>query len=333
MQKLGYGVIGLGFFGEKHAEVAASLPNVELRAVCTRRDARRRQIKRRLAVADDYRDYHDLLADPAIEAVSIVTHVADHAEPTIAALRAGKHVLLEKPMARSVAECDRIMAAADKADRFFMVGHICRFNPRYAAVRERIAAGHLGRIVSMYARRNIPAARSESVLANIGPLMGDGIHDTDLMLWMSGDCIESVYAQTLSVRGLKNPDLGWAMYRFQSGAIGVIENVWFLPPGTPFGIHEQLEIIGTEGAAYVHGGDMNVTIHSRGKVEFPDTIYWPEMHNEPIGALRAEMAHFVDCVVRGVKSTVVAPAEARSAVAALVAAERSAARGKVEPLS
>jgi tRNA A-37 threonylcarbamoyl transferase component Bud32 len=112
--------------------------------------------------------------------------------------------------------------------------------------------------------------------------------------------------------------------------IGVIENVWFLPPGTPFGIHEQLEIIGTEGAAYVHGGDSNVIIHSRGKVDFPDTIYWPQMHGEPIGALRTEMAHFVDCVVRGVKSTVVTPEEARAAVQALAAAERSAARGKVE---
>lgn len=333
MKKLVYGVIGLGFFGEKHAEVAATLPNVELRAVCTRRDARRRQIRRRLNVPDDYRDYHELLADPEIEAVSIVTHIADHAEPAIAALRAGKHVLLEKPMAATVAACDRIIAAAENADRLLMVGHICRFNPRYAAVRERIAAGDLGRIVSMYARRNIPAARSESVLPNIGPLMGDGIHDTDLMLWMSGDRIQSVYAQTLSVRGLKNPDLGWAMYRFQRGAIGVIENVWFLPPGTPFGIHEQLEIIGTEGAAYVHGGDMNVNIHSRGKVEFPDTIYWPQMHGEPIGALRTEMAHFVDCVQRGVKSTVVTPADARAAVQALAAAERSAATSKVVVIS
>lgn len=333
MKKIVYGIIGLGFFGEKHAEVAAALPNVELRAVCTRRDARRRQIKKRLGVPDDYRDYHDLLADPAIEAVSVVTHVDDHAEPAIAALRAGKHVLLEKPMARTVADCDRIIAAAKKADRILMVGHICRFNPRYSAVRERVVAGELGRIVSMYARRNIPAARSESVLADIGPLLGDGIHDTDLMLWMSGDRIQSVYAQTLSVRGLKHPDLGWAMYRFKSGAIGVIENVWFLPEGTPFRIHEQLEIIGTEGAAYVHGGDMNVNIQTRAGIDYPDTIYWPDMHGEPTGALRCEMAHFVNCVARGVQSSVVTPSEARAAVQALAAAERSAAKGKVENVS
>src|SRR5207302_1450884 len=102
MRTIGYGVIGLGFFGEKHAEVVASLPNVELRAVCTRRDDRRREIARRLGVPRSYADYHELPADPDVEAVSVVTHVADHVAPTVAALRAGKHVLLEKPMARSV---------------------------------------------------------------------------------------------------------------------------------------------------------------------------------------------------------------------------------------
>jgi UDP-N-acetylglucosamine 3-dehydrogenase len=333
MRRIGYGVIGLGFFGEKHAEVAAALPNVELRCVCTRQDKRRRDIQKRLDVPHAFRDYDDLLADPAIEAVSIVTHVADHVAPALAAFRAGKHVLLEKPMAGTVAECERIMAAAEKADRILMVGHICRFNPRYALARERIAAGALGRIVSLYARRNIPAARSRRVLDKIGPLLGDGIHDTDLMLWLSGSRIETVYAQELSVRGLKNPDIGWAMYRFASGAIGVIENVWLLPDGTPFRIHEQLEVIGTEGAVYVHGSDTNLVIQTRDGIDCPDTHYWPQLHGEVGGALRTEIASFVDCVARGVPPSIVTPAEACAAVAATTAAERSARTGKVVRLT
>jgi UDP-N-acetylglucosamine 3-dehydrogenase len=329
VREIGYGVIGLGFFGEKHAEVAASLPGLSLVAVCTRRDARRREIKRRLGVPHDYRDYRELLANPQVEAVSVVTHVDDHAVPAIAALRAGKHVLLEKPMARTVAECDRIIAAAEKADRTLMVGHICRFNPRYAVARERIAAGELGRVVSMYARRNIPAERSRSVLAKIGPLLGDGIHDLDLMLWMSGAKVQSVYAVTHSERGLENPDIGWAMYRFDTGAIGVTENVWFLPRGTPFRIHEQLEVIGTEGAAYVHGSDTNLVIQGPGGVDCPDTLYWPYLHGEPAGALRAEMAYFADCLAKGSRPTVVTPHEARAAVEAVSAAEKSARTGKM----
>jgi len=329
MRTIGYGVIGLGFFGEKHAEVAAALPNVNLVAVCTRQDARRRGIQKRLGIAREYRDYRDLLADPEIEAVSVVTHVDDHLAPTIAALKAGKHVLLEKPMARAVAECDRMIAAAEKADCILMVGHICRFNPRYAVARERIVAGDLGQIVSMYARRNIPAARSKTVVEKIGPLLGDGIHDTDLMLWMSGARIETAYALTHSVRNLPHPDLGWAMYRFDSGAIGVIEDVWLLPEGTPFRIHEQLEIIGTKGAVHVHGGDTNLVIQGPQGIDCPDTMYWPMLHGEPTGALRSEMAYFVDCVGRGVRPTVVTPPEARTAVAVLAAAEKSAQTGKV----
>jgi UDP-N-acetylglucosamine 3-dehydrogenase len=329
MRTVGYGVIGLGFFGEKHAEVLASLPGVELRAVCTRQAHRLEEVQRRLSVPQAYQDYHDLLANPDIEAVSVATHVADHVEPTVAALRAGKHVLLEKPMARTAAECDRILAAAEKAGRILMVGHICRFNPRYVLAHDRVRAGEVGQIVSLYARRNIPAARSESVLEKIGPLLGDGVHDTDLMLWLTGARIESAYALTHSVRRLKNPDLGWAMYRFDSGAIGVIENVWLLPEGTPFRIHEQLEVIGTAGAVYVQGSDQDLVIQGRQGIDCPDTRYWPQVHGETVGALRAELSYFLDCVARGVTPTVVTPGEARAAVAAVVAAERSASTGKV----
>lgn len=328
MRTIGYGVIGLGFFGEKHAEVAANLPGVELRAVCTRTDSRRREVKRRLKVAKDYRRYEDLLADPEIEAVSVVTHIDDHLEPTIAALEAGKHVLLEKPMARTPAECDKMLTAARRSGRILMVGHICRFNPRYAIARERIRKGELGKIVSLYARRNIPAARSQRVLDSIDPLIGDGIHDTDLMLWMTGAKIVSAYAQTLSVRKLKNPDLGWAMYRFDSGAIGVIEDVWFLPEGTPFRIHEHMEVIGTEGALYIHGGDMNMTLQTKAGIDCPDTIYWPEVHGNVAGALRSEFSYFVDCVREGKQPEVVRPEEARAAVAVLDAACKSARTSK-----
>ena len=85
-------------------------------------------------------------------------------------------------------------------------------------------AGDLGKVVSLYARRNIPAAVSRTVLQKIGPLLGDGIHDTDLMLWITGLEVESVYALTHSERKLRFPDIGWAMYRFNNGGIGVIQN-------------------------------------------------------------------------------------------------------------
>ena len=119
------------------------------------------------------------------------------------------------------------------------------------------------------------------------------------------------------------------MYRIDTGAIGVIENVWMLPAGTPFRIHEQLEIIGTEGAAYVHGGDTNVVVQGRDGIDAPNTVYWPQMHGEPVGAFRTEIAYFVSCVANVEMLTVVTPGEARTAVAVVAAAERSAATGKI----
>ncbi len=239
-------------------------------------------------------------------------------------------MLLEKPMAQRPADCDRMIAAAERAGVTLMVGHICRFNPRYAIAPSGSPPARSGG-----SSRCTPVATSPrhgaTVLEKIGPLLGDGVHDTDLMLWMSGAEIKTAYALTESVRGLKHPDIGWAMYRFDTGTIGVIEDVWFLPEGTPFRIHEQLEIIGTEGSIYVHGGDMNVVIQGRSGIDCPDTLYWPEMHGSPIGELRSELEYFVNCVAQasGRKSS---RRPKRKAVAAVAAAERSAETGKVVPV-
>jgi len=329
MKKVKYAVIGLGWFGEKHCEALAGLPNVELVALCTRTEPRLRRLADEFGVKRVYTDYRELLADPEVEAVSITTMWDQHAAPTLAALRAGKHVFLEKPMASTVADCRAIAAAASASNRCFMVGHICRFNPRYAAAKREVEAGSVGRIVSIYARRNIPAAVGSQVLGKIGPIIGDGVHDTDLMLWYTGARIETAYAQTVDVRGLKHPDIGWTMYRFDSGAVGVCENVWFLPDRTAFQIDERMEIIGTEGAIHIHETHPNFSVVDRNGWRSPDTTYWPELHGVRAGALRAELDYFATCVSEGRPPTVIRPEESLAAVQACLAAEASAATGRV----
>ncbi len=234
MDTIRYAVIGLGFFGEKHAEVLSEMPEIELVAVCTRRPHRLEDVARRFGVPKTYTDYRKLLADDEVDAVSIVTHVNDHRDIAIDALNAGKHVFLEKPMAGNVEDCDAIIEAARSAKGNFMVGHICRFDSRVALAKAAIDEGRVGKIVSMHARRNLPATISAEVLDKISPLMGDGIHDIDLMLWFTGSAVKTVYAQNVRVRDFKHPDIGWAMCRFESDAIGVIETAWYLPENTPF---------------------------------------------------------------------------------------------------
>ncbi len=329
MKKIKYGVIGLGWFGEKHCEALAGLPNVELHALCTRDPSRLAALAKTFSVRRTFTDYQTMLADPELEAVSIVTMWDQHAAPTLAALAAGKHVFLEKPMASTLADCDAIVAAARAAKGFLMVGHICRFNPRYAAAKEAVASGRIGKIVSLYARRNLPASVGAQVLPKIGPIIGDGVHDTDLMLWFTAAKIVSAYAQTVNIRGFKNSDIGWTMYRFDSGATGVLEDNWCLPNTTAFQIDERMEINGTEGSIAIHDTHPNFSICDKDGWKSPDTTYWPLLHGVRAGALRDELAYFAGCVVNHTRPAVITPEESREAVRACLAAEQSAATGEI----
>ncbi|NCO36121.1 MAG: hypothetical protein AUJ92_15580 [Armatimonadetes bacterium CG2_30_59_28] len=329
MKSVKHAVIGLGWFGEKHCEALAGVPNVDLYALCTRTPKRLKEVAKRFVVKKTYTDYNELLADPELDAVSVVTMWDQHAAPTIASLKAGKHVFLEKPMASTMPDCRAITKAANAANGFFMVGHICRFNPRYAAAKAEIEAGKIGKILSIYARRNIPGWVTEDILNKIGPIIGDGVHDTDLMLWYTGAKVVSAYAQTVDVRHKKYPDLGWTMYRFDSGAIGVLEDVWKLPDRTAFQIDERMEIIGTEGSIHIHETHPNFSVCDKDGWHSPDTTYWPELHGRRAGALREELSYFVTCVAEGRKPTVITPEESMAAVEACLAAEKSAATGRI----
>ena len=329
MKRVKFAVIGLGWFGEKHCEVLSGIPQVELFALCTRTKSRLHELAERFNVTHTYTDYNELLANEEIEAVNVVTMWDQHTGPALAALSAGKHVFVEKPMASTLADCEAIVNAANATDKCFMVGHICRFNPRYAAAKQEVASGKIGKIVSMYARRNIPAAVGASVLNKIGPIIGDGVHDTDLMLWYSGAKIETAYAQSLSVRGLRYPDIGWTMYRFNTGAIGVCENIWFLPDTTSFQIDERMEIIGTEGSIHIHDTYPNFSVCDKDGWRSPDTTYWPMLHNLRAGALREELTYFANCILNGEKPSVITPVESMEAVRACLAAEKSAENGQV----
>ena len=329
MKKIKYGVLGLGWFGEKHCEALAAIPNAELHAVCTRNPARLDEAAKKFGAKKVFTDYHAMLADPELEAVSITTMWDQHTAPTLAALQAGKHVFLEKPMASTVADCDEIVNAANAAKGFFMVGHICRFNPRYAAAKQEIAAGKIGKIISMYARRNLPAWVGASVLDKIGPIIGDCVHDTDLMFWFSGSRAVSAYAQTVQFRGHAHPDLGQVMYRLESGASCILESVWCLPDTTPFQIDERLEVVGTEGSISIHDTHPNLMIVDKSGARCPDTTYWPTIHGQLRGALRDELAYFVNSIALGEKPTVITAEESREAVRACLAAEQSAATGQV----
>ncbi len=324
-----WGVIGLGWFGEVHADNLAEMPDIELTALCTRRPERLTDVADRLDVENRYTNYRDLLADPSVDVVSITTHIYDHRDIAIDALRSGKHVLLEKPMAPTVADCNHIIQAAEKGGGLFMVGHICRFDPRAALAKEAIEEGRIGKIISMHARRNLSRAIGRMVLDDISALMGDGIHDADLMLWFSQAKVSSVYAQEVHPGQNKYPDAGWSIARLDNGAVAVVECVWHLPENTPYAIDARLEVIGTEGALYINCGEAGLAIHDAAGVKMPDTMYWPRPFGRYCGVLQEELRYFANCVRAGQAPQRITPAESRATVAWMAAATESAQTGSV----
>jgi len=330
MNRIRCGVIGLGWFGEHHVDALKQLPMADVAAVCTRRKQRLHEVADKYEVPKTYTDYRELLADDTIELVTIVTHVTDHLQPTIDAIRAGKHVFLEKPMADTVQQCDQILEELQGTDKAFMVGHICRFDTAYALAKEEIAAGKLGKILSMHARRNLAKWITVTHLPKISALFGDGIHDLDLMLWYTGAKPKSVYAQSTCTRPeLVNDDLGWAMFRLDDGSIAVIENVWCLPENAPFAIDARMEIVGTEGAIYIDNSGMHYAVLDKKGISYPQATYWPTVHGMRRGYLKEEFDYFLKCVANGEKPTVITPQESRDVVDVMKRAELSAREGRV----
>ena len=305
------------------------MPNLELAALCTRTPERLAELGKKFGVSKLYRDYREMLEDPDIDAVSICTMWDQHTQPALDSLQAGKHVFLEKPIASSVEDARAITAAAKDSRGILFIGHVVRFNPRYRMAKQAIEEGRIGKIVALSSRRNIPAAWTPTILEKIGPIVGDAIHDTDIMLWLTGDRIVSAYAQTVDVRGLRYPDIGQTMYRFAGGATATLETVWCMPEKTPFDIDERMSIIGTEGLIHIQDTFPNLAIVDGNRLHSPDTTYWPLLNGVRGGALREEFNYFANCALKGEPVTIGTPEDATAALEATLAAEESARTGEV----
>jgi UDP-N-acetylglucosamine 3-dehydrogenase len=189
--------------------------------------------------------------------------------------------------------------------------------------KDEVDSGKIGRVVETYARRNITSTESKPYLQRISPVVEDALHDTDLMLWYSKSKISSVYSDAIYVRGLPNPDIVWTIYRFENNALGVAENTWLLPEKSPFSMDARMEIVGTEGVIHIDLSDGCIHVTDGQGFRMPDTFHWPIMHGLLVGALKEEIAYFVNCLANDNEPTIIRPEEARDALEAALAAEAS----------
>ncbi len=154
---LNVAVLGAGFMGATHARALAKLPDVQLVGVSSRSQDKAASLADEIAT-QAYTDSEALMLDPQVEAVSITLPTNLHAEYAIAALNAGKHVFVEKPMALSVAECDAMIEAAQKANRILMVAQVLRFWPEYVALADVDPKRRTGEAVDSPCRASMYAA-------------------------------------------------------------------------------------------------------------------------------------------------------------------------------
>ena len=293
--KIGIGVIGVGTFGSLHAQVYRQLDICDLKAVADVNQARLDEVCSTLQV-QGYTDYRELLQREDIDAVSICTTDEFHLEPALAAASAGKHVLVEKPLALTPQECDKIIQGAREGGVKLMVGHILRFDPRYYAAYNEIRSGRIGELVHLFVRRN-NAIRSASRLSmHTTVLFFLGIHDIDFVNWCVGARAESVYAQATSRVLQGTPDTVLALLRFPNGTIASLEASWVLPESHPRGLDARFDAVGTKGAIYVDGGACEAVAIAHERFEHRPVFYAPELFGEKVGILRDELAHFVKCV-------------------------------------
>lgn len=224
MPRLGVAVVGAGTWGANHVRVFADEPRAALRAVC---DPEPRAIERARQLAPEARvaTWPQLMDDAAIDAIVIATPAATHAALACEALAAGKHVLVEKPLALSEPDAQRVADAARAANRVLLVGHLMVYHPVVVRLRAMLASGELGDLYYLYSRRvNLGRLRSdESALWSFGP------HDLSMIDFLLGEEPSSVAARGQSYLQPGVEDVVFVSLRFAGGQMAHVHLSWLDP--------------------------------------------------------------------------------------------------------
>lgn len=300
-ETLRFGVVGLGEFGEVYLNCIRSLEemlDVKTTAVCSHSYDRAREMARHFGVARWYMDVQELASDPEVDAVCVVTAEHDHFHPVMAALAAGKDVIVEKPLSTNLSEAQTMIDTARATGRQLLVGHLLRFTTMHQHLHDQVRSGDLGRPVSIHTRRNRPA----SIVARYRrthPILETGILDIDVMLWLTQARAERVTAVTRTIFPGPNPDLVWGILEFAGGCVGVLETSWLGPSHSGVLADDSISVIGTQGTARIDLSRAPLSSWNEAGFAVPDTMYSPVTGGEVGGAFRAQMMAFISALRSG----------------------------------
>jgi UDP-N-acetylglucosamine 3-dehydrogenase len=323
MDKVRIGLIGCGLFGESHLQAFRAVRSAEIAAVFDTDSERAQRIAEEFSIPRVCKSMEEICKISDLHAIDVVTPEETHLDPVLAAIRAGKHVFVEKPLATDLADCSRMIDAAGSAGRYLMVGQLLRFETKYAMLKDEVARGGLGRIVSMHARRN----RLKTLIPRYGrthPAIENSIHDIDLMLWYTGDRVRRVRGYGRKAVATLHHDTFWGILEFAGGAIGVVETIWLLPKAAGIMLDDSFQLAGDRGVGNVRLEPAALAYWRDDGPETPDFSYDPRVGGAARGALRDELAYFCDCILDGHPPQAITAMEAKRAVRVALALAASA---------
>ncbi len=297
------GQVGVGYWGKNLLRNFAALPGVTLAWACDQRAEVREAVARQVPGIATTDRYDDLLEDPSLDAVVIATETPLHFPMAEAALRAGKHVFVEKPMAQTTAEAERLVALAEAHDRRLMVGHLLLYHPAFEYVQELIRRGELGEVYYLYSMRvNLGIVRQrENAFESLAP------HDLAVALAFLDRSPVAVSAQGQAYLQPGIEDVAFATVYFEDGKLAHLHTSWLDPHKirkvTVVGSRKMVVIDDVESVEKVRIYDKGIetapayTDYAGSMGVRSGDIHIPRVPmQEP---LRLECQHFVDCVRTG----------------------------------
>jgi predicted dehydrogenase len=332
MERLKVCVVGVGVMGTMHARAYAQCDSADLVAVMDLDPSKAQDVSAALGVRGTTK-LDEVVEDPSIEAVTVALPDREHVATTCRILEAGKHVLLEKPMAHTLDAARQIAAAAEQSDGRLMIAHLLRFDPRYEQAAIAVGDGRIGETVHTYARRLSHRNLGVRLRGATTPVHFLATHDVDAIQWITGSRITRVYARSVSIAapGLDKSELEVVVctLELENGSVGILEVGWALPDGVPARLDARLEVVGTQGAIQVDVRDHGLHVVESGAVAFPDALHYPDINGRLGGDVLDEVRHFLTAVRDGSPFTI-STAEAMRVTAVNDAITRSLDSGKAE---
>jgi predicted dehydrogenase len=332
-------VIGTGWCGGIRSETLSRSALVDKLHVCEIRPDRLAEIKALTRPATATLDYQDIIKNPNISVVYICTTPEQTHFPIARdCLKAGKHVLLEKPIALELWEADELITIARRGGLKFTIGYSQRFNPKFAYAKKKITDGTLGKVVTVMVSRHLSRSLGKKIASRVklSPVVMESTHDLDFVFWLL-EPAKPVKVYSQGSYGYMQPvngsyDCMWSIVTMDNGMVVTIGGGWNLPPSYPNYCATTIEITGTEGSLFLDDTQRSNWLNTmKDGTQYPmSTMPGEWVDHVYAGQMGPETMHFLECVLRD-QPPMVSPESARRVMETYLAADLSAESG--EPIN